>query len=92
MNSLSTIEQTNLQQYWGVIRQLDPELYLIKIALEETGINPMILPRIIRSMSNLNVGTGYGKVQIFMQARVITSIKGEENDNINLSIVSEESE
>ena len=83
MKSLPTIDQVNLDVYWDVVRHLDPELYLIRMALTETGINPMILPKIIRSLGNLAIGTGYGKIQVFMQKRVITQVKGEESDEIN---------
>ena len=83
MNSLPTTEQANLDQYYDVIRQLDPELFLIKVALQETGVNPMVMPRIIRSIFNLASGTGYGKVQVFVQAKTITAIKGEESDEVN---------
>lgn len=83
MKSLSTVEQKNLDNYLEVVRSLDPELYLIKVALHETGINPMIIPKIIRSLGNLVYGTGYGKVQIHMQAKVITNIRGEESVEVN---------
>lgn len=83
-NSLPTVEQANLDQFWNVIRQLDPELYLIKIALSETKVNPEIIPRVIRNISNLYTGTGFGRIQIFMQKRIITAIKGEESDLLDL--------
>ena len=91
MNSLPTIDEVNLASYYDVIRKLDPELYLIKIALQESGVNPGILPAIIRTIGNLAVGTGYGKVQIFMQARVITDIKPEENVKVNEEAVIDKS-
>lgn len=83
MESLPTIEQLNLQKYYEVIRRCDPELYLIKIALIESGVNPMIVPKIIRGIGNLAMGTGYGKIQIFIQAKVVTQVKGEESTEVN---------
>ena len=83
MRSLPSVEQVNLENYAEVVRKLDPELYLIKIALEETGVNPLIIPKIIYTISKLTLGAGYGKIQIFMQARLITQIKGEENIEVN---------
>ena len=83
MNSLPTIDQINQLNYLEVIRRLDPELYLIKIALDETNVNPMIIPKIIRTIGNLTIGQGYGKIQIFMQAKLITQIKGEESVEVN---------
>ena len=83
MNSLPSVEQCNYLQFQEVVRKLDPELYLIKRSLDETGINPMIIPRFVRALYNLAIGTGYGKVQVFMQKGVITSIKSEEADLID---------
>ena len=81
--SLSTIEQANKEKFDEALRKLYPELYLIKMSLDETGINPMIIPKIIRSLGNLHLGSGYGKIQIFMQQMIITQIKGEESVNVN---------
>ena len=83
MRSLPSVEQVNLENYAEVVRKLDPELYLIKIALEETGVNPLIIPKIIHTIGKLTLGAGYGKIQIFMQARLITQIKGEESVEVN---------
>lgn len=74
----------NEDKYWEVLSKLDPDLYLIKVALVETGLNPRIMPRIIRSIANLAYGDGYGKVQVFMEKKVITSVKGEEWDKLDL--------
>ena len=81
--SLPTIEQVNLNNYLDVVRKLDPELYLIRLALDESGVNPMIIPQIIRTIGNLSLGSGHGKIQIYMQARMITNIKPEENVMVN---------
>ena len=81
--SLPTIEQVNIKNYLDVVRKLDPELYLIRLALDESGVNPSIIPQIIRTIGNLSMGTGHGRIQIYMQARVITNIKPEENVMIN---------
>ena len=81
--SLPSIDQVNELNYLDVVRKLDPELYLIRLALDESGVNPMIIPQIIRTIGNLSLGSGHGKIQIYMQARVITNIKPEENVMVN---------
>ena len=73
---------TNEEQYLEMIKSVDPDLYMIKIALLESNVNPEIIPSIIRVIGNLSIGTGYGKIQIFMEARVITSLKPEETVTI----------
>ena len=89
MKSLATIIEEvdfgklNKVQFDSVLRRLNPELYLIHLSLVETGVNPLILPKIVRAIGNLSYGSGYGKLQIFMQARIITQVKGEESVEIN---------
>ena len=90
MNSLPTIEQMNTNTYYEVLSTFDPELYLIKIALEETRVNPALIPPVIRAISNLAIGSGYGRVNIYMQEKRITSIDGEERSKIELSAVGDE--
>jgi len=81
-DSLPTVESANLDRFWDVIRKLDPELYLIKIALQETGVNPMVLPKVVRQISNLWIGTKFGKVTIYMQNGKVTTIEGIESDRL----------
>lgn len=77
--SLPTIEQVNKENLLEVIKALDPQLYMIKIALDETGVNPVLIPHIIRVLGNLTLGAGYGQIQIYMKARVVTSIESTES-------------
>lgn len=77
------IEYANEAKMWEVVQKLDPHLYMIKVALDETKVNPLVIPKIIRTIGNLLIGTGYGKIQIYMQAKVITNIKPEENVDVN---------
>lgn len=92
MNSLPTIvdykaeTENNEKQFLDMLSRVDPELYIIKMSLMETKLNPRIIPRFIRALSNLAIGTGYGVVRVFMQQRLITQVKGEESDNLNLPV------
>lgn len=87
MNSLPTVEQVNLDNYLDIVRKFDPELYLTRVALKETNVNPLLLPRIIRALANVAYGTGYGKIQIFIQEGRVTQIKPEESDQVELAIL-----
>lgn len=90
ITSLPSVEAANLEQFWDVIRRLDPELYLIKLTIKETNLNPLIVPKIVRSISNLAMGTKFGKVTIHMSNGVITQIQGEESDKVDLNATIEE--
>ena len=72
------ISKINEEQYFNNLKILDPEVYMIKVALEETEIDPMIITHVIRSLGNLTLGAGYGKVQIYMHAKIVTNIESTE--------------
>lgn len=79
MKDFKQIEEENQARYLQLLSQIDPELYLVKMAMIETGLNPMILPQIIRSIANLLIGSGYGIVKIHMKAKVIKQVDSNES-------------
>ena len=79
-NSLPTVDQVNLDVYLEMVQKLDPELYYISLALNETKVNPLIIPRIIRAIHNLAIGTGYGTITFEMQGGRLTSFTTKESD------------
>lgn len=85
MEEYKKVKQNNEQQFLQTLSKLDPELYLVKVALIETGVNPMLLPKIIRAISNLILGSGFGEVQIIMRSKVIAQIRGAESVMVNES-------
>ena len=91
-SSLPSTEASNLEKYWDIIRKVEPEFYLLRIALSETGVNPLVLPRVIRAISNLHLGTRYGKITIYMQNGRITTIEGQESDKIEAEAIVDKSQ
>lgn len=84
MISNPTIEQqNNLDKYWEVVRQVEPEFALIRTLLDETGVNPHILPKVIRAISNISMGAGYGRVIIYLRNKNITKIESQEDDQLS---------
>ncbi len=80
---MSDDEKQNLEKYWDVVKKLEPEYYLVRLTLKETHVNIMILPKVIRAIYNLSIGTGYGKVILSMTKGKITHIESKETDQVN---------
>lgn len=80
----------NLEKFYDVVRQLNPELYLILMALEQSKVNPMVLPRIIRAIGNMYLGTKHGRVSIYMVNGKITHVEGIERDEIKEEAIVED--
>ena len=86
---MSDEQEHNFNKYLDLIRQLDPEFFLLRVDMETYKIHPYVLRRIVRALYNITTyafGTGYGKVQIFVEKNKVSSIKPEETDRIDLEI------
>jgi hypothetical protein len=83
MEDRSVETETNIDRYMVLVKTLDPELYAIKVALLDTKVNPDFLPEVIRSISNICYGTGYGNVKVSISNRKIAQIAATESDFTN---------
>ena len=79
MKTFKQIEEENQARYMELLSKIDPDLYIIKLALVETGVNATFIPHIIRSVANLLIGSGYGIVKIHMKAKVIKQVDSNES-------------
>ena len=77
----------NTEKYITLIKALDPELFDIKVALMETGINHMVLMHLIRSLAIIKSGTGYGEISVQIRDSKVGLIKATENVALDLPIV-----
>lgn len=75
-------DRANQEQFLELLRVADPELYMIKQTLIETRVNPVIVRQVLRSIGNLLLGSGYGKIEIFIQNRVFKNVQGTEKVQI----------
>jgi len=77
----------NIERYMKLVKELDPKLYAIKIALLETRVNPDVIMKFIRVVANMYYGTGYGKVVVQMNDGVAKVISSEEKDLLDIPAV-----
>ncbi len=76
-------DKTNEEKFLEMLKIADPELYQLKVALAISHLNPMILIPIIKTLGNLMLGSGHGKLEVFMQAKMIKNIVGQERVEVN---------
>jgi hypothetical protein len=77
--------KTNEEKFLEMLKQVDPELYQLKVALAIARLNPVILIPIIKTLGNLLLGSGHGKLEVHMQAKIIKNIVGLERVEVNES-------
>lgn len=76
----------NNEKMEGLLKAMFPDLlipyddvYQILIHLEETGVNPQVLPKVIRNIHNIVIGTGKGQVIVHVQGE-LTNVSMREQD------------
>ncbi len=77
----------NEETFKRLARNIRPEWYVLIDLLEVTGINPLILLKVMRQLVNLASGTGYGTVTISMENKVATFVRGEESDKLGENVI-----
>ena len=76
-------DKTNEEKFLEMLKIADPELYQLKVALAISHLNPMILIPIIKTLGNLMLGSGHGKLEVFMQAKMIKNVVAQERVEVN---------
>jgi hypothetical protein len=67
-----------------LLGQLFPELKLPREDIQETKVNAQILPKVIRGVYNLTIGTGKGQVIIYVKGETVNVQTRETDEDIHL--------
>jgi hypothetical protein len=85
--------KVNNAQMEGLLKTIFPdlevpygELYQILSFLEETQINPQVLPKVIRGIHNIEIGTGKGQVIVHVQQQMVNVSLREQDEEIKTKV------
>ncbi|MEK6879766.1 MAG: hypothetical protein AABY22_09175 [Nanoarchaeota archaeon] len=70
-----------------MIRRVRPDLFVLIDLLDSTGVNPLVIWKVIRQLKNISLGTNYGQIIIEVQAGKVTFIRGSEADRVEEYII-----
>lgn len=76
-------KQNNERKFKEMLKVARPELYVLMDMLDQTGINWFVVMKIIRQLSNVALGTGWGTVKVEIQNGRVIFIRGEDNDRLD---------
>lgn len=80
----STANQNVFEQ---ILKDTRPEIHLLMQTLDQTGVNPFIVWRIIMAMSNLAEDTRYGNVVIEVEDNTVRFVRGQHSTKVNEPII-----
>lgn len=83
----------NNQKMEGLLKALFPDLkvpyddvYRVLLFLEETQVNPQMLPKVIRGVHNIVVGTGKGQVIVHVQEETVNVSVREQDEELKTKV------
>lgn len=79
--------QRNEWEFSELVKQARPEIWTLMNALDTTGVNYLIILKIIRHLTMIAVGNKYGEVTIKIENGTVTFVHGTESDRINEKIL-----
>ncbi len=77
-------QKQNEEAFRKGLQIMRPDLFHLMGALDNSGLDYMILIYFILALERVVDGTGYGNVTTFVENKIITFIKGDESRKINL--------
>lgn len=78
--------ENNEKIFSEMVQRFKPEIWVIMDILEQTGVDPYILLKIIRQINNVAIGSGYGQVVVAIEKSVVRYVRGEDVDKIELPV------
>jgi hypothetical protein len=85
-------EQTeqNEKMFRNLLKQVRPTTYMLLEEIDQTGINVMVLIKILRQLHSIATGLKYGEVRVQIEKGEITFIKGEHSDRVYQPVIDQE--
>ena len=75
-------EEQNEQIFIDLVKRVRPDIYVFMDLLDSTGVNSLVLLKVMRQIHNVATGNKYGKVTIEIDNGTVTFVRGEESDRV----------
>lgn len=83
----------NNQKMEGLLKAMFPDMiipyediYQILLFLEETQVNPQVLPKVIRGIHNIVIGTGKGQVIVHVGPELVNVSIREQGEEVKTKV------
>ena len=80
-------EKTNKDKFMELLRAFRPDVFILLVALDETGVNFEIPRKIIYQLEKIAKGSKYGKVNVVVENGIATFVYGEEANKLSVPVL-----
>ncbi len=81
-------EQDNNERIFSeMVQRIRPDIWVLMDLLNQTGVNPFILYKVIRQLNNIAIGSGWGEVTILINDRKAVRVAGTDTEKMSDQVV-----
>jgi hypothetical protein len=77
-------EKTNNERIFNeMVQKMRPEIFVLMDMIDQTGVNPFILYKVIRQLNNIAIGSRWGEVTILVNDGAVVRVAGMDTEKVN---------
>ncbi len=80
-------KDNNERIFSEMIQKIRPDIYVLMDLLNQTGVNPFILYKVIRQLNNVAIGSGWGEVTILVNNGEAVQVSGKDTEKLKESVI-----
>lgn len=81
-------EKANNERVFNeMVQKMRPEIFVLMDMIDQTGVNPFILYKVIRQLNNIAIGSRWGEVTILVNDGAVVRVAGMDTEKVNEPIL-----
>ena len=80
-------KENNERIFLEMVRQVRPEIYVLMDLIDQTGVNPFILYKVIRQLNNVAIGSGWGEVTVLVNNKRAVRVTGQDTEKMDDEVI-----
>lgn len=77
-------EKVNNERIFNeMVQRVRPEIFVLMDLLDNTGVNPFILYKVVRQLNNIAIGSGWGEVRVLVNNKKAVRVSGEDTEKMD---------
>ena len=80
-------KKNNERVFSEMVQRMRPDIFVLMDLLDQTGVNPFILYKVIRQLNNIAIGSGWGEVTVLVNNRKAVRVAGQDTEKMDDDVI-----
>lgn len=77
----------NEEKFKQMVKALRPDIWVLMDIIDQTGINPFVVWKVIYQLNNIAMSTKYGNVVVEIENGTVRFVRGQSADKVNEPLI-----